>query len=307
MALLGGVPLFLNAVASATSNRASVVLRAQPKQPPFWPLRRRGGGGRGGGAASHRRRSRATAGKGDEETPFPFPSHLVRLATREDLPALVAIERACGHFEWGAEALRHELESPLATLLVAEVKEEEGQRRSLPSWTEESDDGEDKENEGRPGPSAAPPPPPSLSSSSPISGLAIVWTVADETQVLELAVHPARRRRGAARALLSAALASSPAARAASSSAFRSGGRAVLEVASRNDAAISLYRSFGFEVDGIRKGYYRDGDDALLMSLRIDGSEEREGEEEDEGEEGGPRRRRRSNDSAPSSPPTPPG
>ena len=264
----------------------------------------RGGEGNGrSSAASHHRCSRATAG--DDEVPFPFPSHLVRLATREDLPALVAIERACGHFEWGAEALRHELESPLATLLVAEVKEEEGEGRSrFPSWTDESDDdGEDKENEERPGHSAAPSSPSSTSSSSPISGLAIVWTVADETQVLELAVHPARRRMGAARALLSAALASSAA--SSSSAPSSAGGRAVLEVASRNDAAISLYSSFGFEVDGVRKGYYRDGDDALLMSLRIGGSGEREEEEEEEGE---PRRtRRRSDDSAPSSPPTPPG
>ena len=149
----GGVPLFLNVVAPATSNRASVVLRAQPKQPLFWPRRDRRGG-RGAAGRSHHFRSRATAGvDGDDDgaPSLPFPPHLVRLATREDLPALVAIERACGHFEWGPEALRHELESPLATLLVAEARGEGGggRRRAPSSWTDDGggDSESDKENE----------------------------------------------------------------------------------------------------------------------------------------------------------------
>lgn len=306
----GGVPLFLNVVAPATSNRASVVLRAQPKQPLFWPPRRessrRGGGG--GRRSLRHRSSRATDGGGgaDGDAPsFPSPTHLVRLATREDLPALAAIERACGHYEWGPDALKHELESPLATLLVAEGVGEERVRRSSAPAEEEESSGDDKENEDprQPRPSDAAPAP-----SSPISGLAIVWNVADETQILELAVHPARRRRGAARALLSAELATSPAAAASSSSATSplSGGRAVLEVASRNEAAVALYASFGFGVDGVRKAYYRDGDDALLMSLRIGGSNGGGGEVEYDDEEE-QRRRSDDGDSAPSSPPTPPG
>lgn len=267
----GGVPLFLNAVATATNNRASVVLRAQPKQPLFRPRdNRRSGRGRGSSSTS-----RSGATDGGETQALGAPSHLVRLATREDLPALAAIERACGHYEWGPEALKHELESPLATLLVAEVKGEEERRtfgETLPSSSSSSSTfaaatgaaAADKENEGQPrssSPSSLPAP-----SSSPISGLAIVWNVADETQILELAVHPSRRRRGAAKALMSAALASSPAAAAAAAAAASSssspsqgfsdggGGRAVLEVASRNVGAVSLYASFGFEVDGVRKG-----------------------------------------------------
>lgn len=42
-----------------------------------------------------------------------------------------------------------------------------------------------------------------------------------------------------------------------------------LEVASRNQAAIQLYESRGFLVTGERKRYYRDGDTALLMSLKV--------------------------------------
>ena len=39
-----------------------------------------------------------------------------------------------------------------------------------------------------------------------------------------------------------------------------------LEVRRSNDAAINLYRKFGFEVEGVRKGYYvNNGEDALIM------------------------------------------
>ena len=41
-----------------------------------------------------------------------------------------------------------------------------------------------------------------------------------------------------------------------------------LEVRVSNEPAIALYRSFGFEEAGIRKRYYGDGEDALIMWLR---------------------------------------
>ena len=43
-----------------------------------------------------------------------------------------------------------------------------------------------------------------------------------------------------------------------------------LEVSEKNTAAIQLYRKFGFQVTGKRKAYYKDGSDALLMSMAID-------------------------------------
>ena len=44
----------------------------------------------------------------------------------------------------------------------------------------------------------------------------------------------------------------------------------VLEVEPDNDAAISLYSSFGFEVSGRRKSFYPDGSDALCMIKKLD-------------------------------------
>lgn len=43
-----------------------------------------------------------------------------------------------------------------------------------------------------------------------------------------------------------------------------------LEVRSDNVAAIKLYESFDFECIHVRKGYYKDGADALLMKIEFD-------------------------------------
>lgn len=135
---------------------------------------------------------------------------------------------------------QHELKSALATVLLAEA----------PSLDTET-----------PSTAAdAPPPGPTTPGAAPrVRGLAVVWTVADEAQLLEVAVHPAWRRRGVGAALLAAVLARAPA-----------GGTIVLEVAASNDAARSLYASYGFVETGRRKRYYRDGGDALLLACKVE-------------------------------------
>lgn len=45
--------------------------------------------------------------------------------------------------------------------------------------------------------------------------------------------------------------------------------RVILEVASKNSAAVALYQQQGFKHSGTRRRYYSDGDDALLMELLI--------------------------------------
>jgi ribosomal-protein-alanine N-acetyltransferase len=93
-------------------------------------------------------------------------------------------------------------------------------------------------------------------------GFVIFWVVADEMHLLNLAVHPAHRRRGISRALLTAAMEQA-----------RSRGAAVvwLEVRPSNQAALTLYRSFGFEEVGVRRNYYTDnGEDALIYAFSWD-------------------------------------
>jgi ribosomal-protein-alanine N-acetyltransferase len=78
-------------------------------------------------------------------------------------------------------------------------------------------------------------------------GLILMRAIAGEAEVLTLAVEPAHRRKGVARALLEAGLAK----------AELAGAEAVfLEVAADNPAAIGLYLAAGFEQAGHRGGYY---------------------------------------------------
>jgi len=88
-------------------------------------------------------------------------------------------------------------------------------------------------------------------------GFALSRTIADETELLTLAVDPAYRRQGVANSLMHAWLADSGAA------------RAFLEVAADNAPAQALYAKFGFAEAGRRAGYYRrkigPAVDAVLM------------------------------------------
>ncbi|MFN8588343.1 MAG: tRNA (adenosine(37)-N6)-threonylcarbamoyltransferase complex dimerization subunit type 1 TsaB [Candidatus Eisenbacteria bacterium] len=76
-----------------------------------------------------------------------------------------------------------------------------------------------------------------------------------------IAVLPAHRRCGVARALLADLYARCRTAGAA---------QVLLEVRASNDAAQALYRAHGFRLAGVRRGYYRAPDeDALLMAYRL--------------------------------------
>lgn len=83
------------------------------------------------------------------------------------------------------------------------------------------------------------------------------WNVLNEGHITNIAIHPDYRRQGLATALMKYMI-------------FRAEEKNVnemdLEVRVSNEAAISLYKKFGFAEVGVRKGYYSDnGEDALLM------------------------------------------
>ena len=84
--------------------------------------------------------------------------------------------------------------------------------------------------------------------------------VADEAEVLTLAVIPRARRHGLATALLDAAM----------GEARARGARAMfLEVSTGNVAARSLYGRAGFTEVGRRRRYYADGSDALVLRMNL--------------------------------------
>lgn len=95
-------------------------------------------------------------------------------------------------------------------------------------------------------------------------GFVLMRAVADEAEVLTLAVRPDARGRGLGRRLLVEGVAQAEALGA---------GRVFLEVADDNAAALTLYRRSGFAEAGRRRGYYARSDgsrrDALLFTLNL--------------------------------------
>lgn len=92
-----------------------------------------------------------------------------------------------------------------------------------------------------------------------IAAMIVSWIIVDEVHIATLATHPDFRRRGLGGRLLQEAL------REARAAGVR---RALLEVRAGNEAALALYRKFGFQVTGRRPRYYKDnGEDAILMTL----------------------------------------
>jgi len=93
-------------------------------------------------------------------------------------------------------------------------------------------------------------------------GFALWRAVADETELLTIATHPAHRRKGIAANLMARWMA---AAQTSASTAF-------LEVAADNAPAVALYAQFGFDLVARRAGYYKRGDhavDALILRARL--------------------------------------
>lgn len=87
------------------------------------------------------------------------------------------------------------------------------------------------------------------------------YQIADEMEILNIAVHPNYRRKGLGRRLLGLAL----------QICFNLGiKQAFLEVRPSNTPALALYRFFGFEQIGIRSHYYpNNGEDALIMKATL--------------------------------------
>ena len=94
-----------------------------------------------------------------------------------------------------------------------------------------------------------------------VAGYCSTWLVGGELHVNGLAIAPALRRQGAARALVRHAL----------GEGRRLGAHeALLEVRRSNRAARQLYASAGFTLRGVRPRYYEQpADDALILGCRL--------------------------------------
>ncbi|MDX2230403.1 MAG: ribosomal protein S18-alanine N-acetyltransferase [Leptolyngbyaceae cyanobacterium bins.349] len=90
-----------------------------------------------------------------------------------------------------------------------------------------------------------------------VLALGCAWAILEEAHITLMAVHPTVQQQGLGQAMLLALL---------TAAHQRQLERATLEVRVSNQAAIALYKKFGFRAAGQRKRYYQDtGEDALVM------------------------------------------
>lgn len=88
------------------------------------------------------------------------------------------------------------------------------------------------------------------------------WVVADELEINAVVVRPESRRRGLGRLLLLEAIASAVA---------RGARTAFLELRADNEPAKQLYLATAFSISDVRRGYYDDGVDALVLRAELAG------------------------------------
>ena len=94
----------------------------------------------------------------------------------------------------------------------------------------------------------------------PITGYLLIRLAGNEAELLRIAVHPDRRLEGVGRLLLQAAITELEHKRVE---------RCFLEVRADNEAAVALYGRFPARHVSRRASYYRDGTEALVLSLDI--------------------------------------
>lgn len=96
------------------------------------------------------------------------------------------------------------------------------------------------------------------------NGFSLIRVVADEAELLTLAVHPEKQNRGLGRTLLDKTIAMA---------ATHGAAKMFLEVAADNTPAIRLYTSSGFATVGKRSQYYARSNaasvDALVMARAL--------------------------------------
>jgi ribosomal-protein-alanine N-acetyltransferase len=155
----------------------------------------------------------------------------VRPLEEGDLDAILSIERASFPSPWSPQLFQEEMRNPLSRCWVALAR-----------------------SPGSPGEGQAREP-------GDVVGYLCVWMVSHEMHIMNLAVHPAHRRRRVARALVKRAFDEATALGVA---------QVFLEVRASNVAAQTLYGSLGFRPVGRRAGYYGDrGEDAIVMAHEL--------------------------------------
>lgn len=96
-----------------------------------------------------------------------------------------------------------------------------------------------------------------LTFNSDVAGYVIPWLIADEVQIQNIVVTATHRGKNLGELLLNIAL---------QQGLERGAISAILEVRESNRPAIGLYTKYRFQTVGRRENYYRDGENARLMT-----------------------------------------
>lgn len=170
-------------------------------------------------------------------------TYTIRPMAVADVPAVVAIERTSFPTPWLPSSflyeLNHNTRSFYYVLLKPETEISTPPQRGWRRWLR----------------SAA-----GIQDESRVIGYVGFRLRPAEAHISTIAVHPKWRGRGLGEMLLLTAL----------ERGLKLGVSIVtLEVRPSNRIAQRLYRKYGFRLQGVRRGYYRDGEDAWLMEVRI--------------------------------------
>jgi len=166
--------------------------------------------------------------------------YIVERMALADVPEVGALERMVFTLPWSNHAFEYELQyNPMAYFVVVRQREV----------------GEEAQH---PVPAGVIRRLVSKRARQPVLGYGGFWLIVDEAHICTLAVHPEWRRRGLGELLLLHMVDHATALNAAV---------ATLEVRTSNLPAQRLYHKYGFEIVGLRKGYYSDNhEDALIMT-----------------------------------------
>jgi len=200
-------------------------------------------------------------------SPAPPMGFFVRPMRMEDIPQTSAVERACFPAGWIATPFKKELKNRSAVYLVACEAADPKNALAEAHAFDHAPAPEEPAKGGLlqlvKGVFSQPEPPPE-DQRQKIVGFVGVWFMVDEAHITVIGVRDEHRRHGIGELLLLAALEVS----------FQRGAHVMtLEVRVSNQAAQGLYKKYGYQAAGVRKGYYTDNkEDALIMTTEAIGS-----------------------------------
>ena len=145
--------------------------------------------------------------------------------TAEFLPGIVALDQRCFGGLWSLDSYQRELESPNSDLIILVAS-------ALNNATKDQ------------------------AAKEIVVGLGCLWAILEEAHITILAVDPICQGQGLGKFILHELLLSAQ---------QRVLEQATLEVRASNAVALHLYKKLDFRQVGLRRQYYPDGEDALIL------------------------------------------